>query len=97
MKSYLIIKEISEKLYTNIENVKDIEIRLKSEVSKIHSQISKDFKTLFGKELKLKDFYIYIDDQTYRQSATSLILNEVILNHEEFKIRVECLIDLGRI
>ncbi len=63
----------------------------------IHSQISNDFKTIFGQELNLKGFHIYVDNETYRQSATGLILNETFVNHEDVKIRVECLIDQQRI
>lgn len=97
MNSYEILKNVSEGLYINLENEKDIEIRLGDAVQKIHSRISEDFNSLFGKDLKLESFQIYVDDETYRQSATGLILNETILDDKTFKIKIECLIDQGRI
>ena len=97
MKSYETINEIRESLYLNLKNEKEIEDRLNAAVPRIHSQISEDFNLLFGKELKLNDFQIYIDDPTYRQSATGLILNENPSDNLDFKLRFECLIDHGRI
>ena len=97
MKSYEKIKKVSECLYSDLENGKDVKVRLQNEARKIHTQISEDFKSLFGRELILRDFYVFVDDETYRQNATGLILNGTILNCEEFKIKVECLIDHGRI
>jgi hypothetical protein len=97
MKSYETIRNISKGLYLNLKDETDIQNRLEDAVEKVHLQISEDFNDLFGYELNLNDFHIYLDDETYRQSATGLILNESIINHSEFKIRVECLIDHGRI
>jgi hypothetical protein len=97
MKSYETIKEISNGLYLNLQNEDEISIRLQNSVQKIHKQISADFKSMFGEELYLQDYQIYIDDNTYRQSATGLILNEILINNADFKIRIECLIDHGRI
>ncbi|MFC0604372.1 hypothetical protein [Winogradskyella pulchriflava] len=97
MKSYETINELSEGLYHNIKNEADIKSRIEDAVQRIHLEISKDFSSLFGKELSLEGFHVYVDDESYRQSATGLILYETIFNHKEFKIRVECLIDHGRI
>lgn len=97
MKSYEKINKIRESLYLNLKTEKEIEDRLINAVPIIHSQITEDFRLLFGKELKLKDFQIYVNDPTYRQSATGLILNESLSNNEDFKLRFECLIDNGRI
>ncbi len=97
MNSYETIKNISSSLYINLKNKLDIQNRLENAVYEIHSQISQDFKGLFGHELDLKEFQIHVDDATYRQSATGLILNETILGNEEFEIKVECLIDQGKI
>ena len=97
MKSYETIKRISSNLYLDLKDESDIQNRLEDSVHEIHRQISQDFKDLFGHELNLKDFIIYVDDETYRQSATGLILEVTILSNENFKIRVECLIDHERI
>ena len=97
MKSYETINSISASLYINLKNESDIQNRLSDTVQEIHSQISQDFKDLFGYELSLKDFHIHVDDENYRQSATGLILHTTILGNEKFKIRVECLIDHGKI
>ena len=97
MKSYETIRNISKGLYLNLKDEADIQNRLEDAVQEIHLQVSEDFKDLFGHELNLKDFHIYLDDETYRQSATGLILNESIMSHSEFKIIVECLVDHGRI
>ncbi|SFX65147.1 hypothetical protein [Cytophaga hutchinsonii] len=97
MKSYKAIKSISDSLYLNLIDETDIQKRLQDAVHQVHVQISEDFKCLFGQELNLKDFHIYVDDETYRQSATGLILNETIIDYEDLIIRVECLIDHGRI
>lgn len=97
MKSYETIKNISSTLYLDLKDESDLQNRLKDAVQEIQVQISEDFKDLFGHELKLRDFHIYVDDETYRQSATGLILDETISNSEKFKIRVECLIDHGKI
>ncbi len=95
MKSYDTIKELSNKLTECIDS--DIKLRLEKYMNMIHSQISNDFKTIFGRELKLNGFHIYVADDTYRQSATGIILNETISDHQDLTIRVECLIDHGRI
>jgi len=97
MKSYEILRKISEGLYLNLKDEIDVEKRLTSAVQKIQKQVSEDFQGLFGQKLNLRDFQIYVDDETYRQSATALILQETIKDHEEFEIKVECLIDHGRI
>lgn len=97
MKSYETIQKISRVLYTNLKNENDVKIRLEGSVLEIHSQISADFYSLFGLELMLQDSHIYVGDETYRQSSTGLVLSETILDHAEFKIRVEYLVDHGRI
>ena len=97
MNSYKILKEISSIIYANLKSEKDIEKRLNDYVESIHLQISEDFASLFGERLKLTDFKIYVDDENYRQSATGIILNECILNNENIKIRIECLIDNNKI
>lgn len=97
MKSYETLKKVSNELYLNLENVNDVKVRLKESVQIIHSQISVDFESLFGLSLNLEDYHIYFDDEYYRQSATGLILNETILNNDEFKIQIECLVDIERI
>ena len=97
MKSYEIINEVSSKLYINVKNEEEVVNRLENSIDKIHSQFSDDFKALFGYELNLEDFYIHFDDEAYRQSATVLILNMSVINHSDFKIRVELLIDHQRI
>ena len=97
MKSYEIINEVSSKLYINVKNEEEVVNRLENSIDKIQSQFSDDFKALFGYELNLEDFYIHFDDEAYRQSATVLILNMSVINHSDFKIRVELLIDHQRI
>ncbi|MBU2928851.1 hypothetical protein [Winogradskyella psychrotolerans] len=97
MNSYETIKNTSSTLYLDLKDESDIQKRLEDAVQEIHSQISSDFKDLFGHVLSLSDFHIFVDDETYRQSATGLILDETILNNGKFKIRIECLIDHGKI
>ncbi len=97
MKSYEILGNIRKSLYLNIIDEADLKNRLQDAIPEIHMQISNDFNELFGYELNLTDYHIYLDDVTYRQCATGLILNESINNQREFKIRVECLVDHNRI
>ena len=97
MKSYETIKKISSTLYLDLKDESDINNRLNYAIQEIHFQISEDFKDLFGYELDLVEFHIYIDDESYRQSATGLILDATICNNKRFKIRVEYLIDHGKI
>lgn len=97
MKSYKTIKNISSTLYLGLKDETDVRYRLEDAVQQIHSNLSQDFKGLFGYELSLSGYHIYVDEETYRQSATGLILDETLLNNEEFRLRVEYLIDHEKI
>ncbi|MCU4177725.1 hypothetical protein [Carboxylicivirga sp. N1Y90] len=95
IKSYEVIKKVRQNL--NYKDVKEIKSILKDAVQIIYSQINVDFKSLFGQELILNDSQIYVDDETYRQSATGLILDLSLSDCNNFKIHVECLIDQAKI
>ncbi len=97
MKSYEAIKEIADRLYIGINDENEVVDRIEKSLDKVQAHISSDFYKIFNIELKMEGHLIYVDDPTYRQSATGLILNGSSIDDDCFKIRVECLIDIGRI
>ncbi len=97
LKSYILIEKISKTLYLNNKNEKEIHERLNELSGVLSETISMDFKTLFGQELLITKILFYVNDVTYRQSATGCIMKGIVSKDSNFRIKIENLIDHGKI
>ena len=95
MKTYTLIKKISRQL--NSYSRDEIKLHLGNNINRIQESITQDFQHLFGTKLQLIDYLVYANDETYRQSATGIILIESLDDYKNFEIRIELLIDHERI
>jgi len=91
MKTYTLIKKISRQL--NSYSGDEIKLHIGKNINRIQESIIQDFQHLFGTKLQLIDYLVYANDETYRQSATGIILIESLDDYKNFEIRIELLID----
>ncbi len=99
MKSYKQLRAISEEIDENCSLGDSHETKelLQKRVSVLFESFSNDFNLIFGQELVLKQYHLFVDDDTYRQGATGCILETFIEGNKDSIVRTECLIHQNRI
>lgn len=97
LKSYELIQKISSSLYENAKDGAIVLSRLRESQKLIEIAISDDFEFLFRRKINFHKSTIYYDDETYRQSATSIVLSGSALDGDDFQVTFECLIDFNKI
>ena len=97
LKSYELIQKISNSLYENAKDDAIILSRLRESQKLIEIAISDDFDFLLGRKIKIQKSTIYYDDETYRQSSTSIVFSASTLDSDDFQVIIECLIDFNKI
>jgi hypothetical protein len=97
LKSYVLIKNISNNLNLKIASGQDVIPELESYGITIAETVCEDFYNIFNERLIIDDLYFYFDDENYRQRSTAYIINAHFVKYQNTTVRFECLIDFQKI
>ncbi len=97
LKTYSILNTISKSIYVNPNDNQETINRLKSMSPKMNESISNDFRFLFNEDLDITNISYFYNDETYRQSATSCIIEAKLRRDKNLSFLIECLVDHSRV
>ncbi len=93
LKSYLLIQNISEKLYEKLISGEEVLPELESYGNIIAENVCSDFYEIVKEKLIVEEVFFYYDDEYYRQGATTCVVKAQFKNNADLVVNFECLLD----